>query len=253
MKTAIITGASSGLGREYAIAIKKKRPEIKSIWLIARRGDKLLELAEEIGQDMCFILALDLTTKEGLEEYSKTLKDLNPDVALLINNAGFGKLAPFEEIDPEVSGDQVTLNCTALTVVTGYALPFMKRDAEIINIASIASFAPNPNMTVYCSTKAYVLSFSKGLREELKRRGINVLAVCPGPMDTEFLPVANIAPGTSKTFDTLPRTKPKRVAVKSLKVSKKKKAVYTPKLLFKFYRVLAKILPHNLVMKFSKA
>jgi short-subunit dehydrogenase len=127
----------------------------------------------------------------------------------------------------------------------------MVKGGEIINIASIASFVPNTRMAVYSSTKAFVLSLSRALREELKPKKINVLAVCPGPMDTEFLPVANIKKGTSKMFDTLPRVSPAIVAKKSLIHSAKAHSVYTPLLLFKFYRILAKLLPNSLIMKIA--
>lgn len=252
MITAIITGASSGLGREFALAIKEKCPDIESFWLIARRRERLTDLAKELGEDKCFILALDLTDKADLNEYTQALSDSVPEVKYLINNAGFGKLDYFSDIPAQDSADQINLNCSALTYITRETLPYMNKGSEIINISSIASFTPNIRMAVYSSTKAYVTSFSRALREELKPRGINVLAVCPGPMDTEFLPVANIEKGTSKMFDTLPRSNPKMVAVTALKYSAKSKSVYTPKLLFKIYRILAKILPHSLVMKFAK-
>ena len=127
----------------------------------------------------------------------------------------------------------------------------MSKGGEILNSCSIASFAPNTRMAVYSSTKAYVMSFSRALRSELKKRGINVLALCPGPMDTEFLSLAGIEKGTSHTFDTLPRVNPALMAEKSLKASKKKKAVYTNRIFYKFYRILAKLLPHSLVMKLA--
>lgn len=252
MITAIITGASSGLGREFALAIKEKCPDIESFWLVARRREKLEELAKELGEDKCYILPLDLKSKDDLNEFCDALKDITPEIKYLINNAGFGKLDFFENIPAEICAEQVTLNCAALTFMTRACLPYMYKGSEIINIASIASFAPNSRMAVYSSTKAYVLSLSRALREELKPRKINVLAVCPGPMDTEFLPVANIEKGTSKMFDTLPRANPAKVARTSLKYSAKNKGIYTPKLLFKFYRILAKILPTRLVMQFAK-
>lgn len=252
MITAIITGASSGLGKEYALALKEKYPEIESFWLIARRREKLEELADLLGKEKCFVLAIDLKSKEGLEEFRQALSDSQPEVRFLVNNAGFGKLECFENIPAEDCADQVTLNCTALTFITRATLPYIIEKGEIINIASIASFVPNVRMAVYSSTKAYVLSLSRALRAELKPKKINILAVCPGPMDTEFLPVANIEKGTSKMFDTLPRANPAKVAKTSLKYSKNGKAVYTPKMLFKFYRILAKVLPVALVMKFAK-
>lgn len=252
MKIAVITGASSGLGREYAFSVVRNRPEIDELWLIARREDRLRQTAEQISKRVR-IFSLDITDGERLEEYTAALKAEKPEISVLINNAGFGRLGDFDMLSAEDNGGMVRLNCEALTVMTSLSLPYMNEGAEIINTCSIAAFAPNTRMAVYCSTKAYVLSLSKALRSELKPRGINVLAVCPGPMDTEFLPVAGIAPGSSKTFDTLPRVKPAVMAQKSLEASARKKGVYTNLLFYKFYRVLAKILPHALVMKMCGA
>ncbi len=252
MKIAVITGASSGLGREYAFSVVRNRPEIDELWLIARREDKLRQTAEQISKRVR-IFAIDITDSERLCEYTAALKEEKPEISLLINNAGFGRLGDFDMLSAEDNGGMVRLNCEALTVMTALSLPFMSEGGEIINTCSIAAFAPNTRMAVYCSTKAYVLSLSKALRSELKPRGINVLAACPGPMDTEFLPVAGIAPGSSKTFDTLPRVRPEVMAQKSLEASARKKGVYTNLLFYKFYRVLAKILPHGIVMKMCGA
>ena len=250
MKIAIITGATSGLGVEFAFEIEKQRKEIDEIWLVARREDKLKELADKINCKTK-IVPLDITKSECQEEYSKLLKENNADVKLLINNAGYGKLGNFDTISTDDNGGMVRLNCEALTVITSLTLPFMSENSEIINSCSIASFAPNTRMAVYCSTKAYVMSLSRALRGELKGRKINCLAACPGPMDTEFLKLAGIEKGSSHTFDTLPRVNPNTMAKKSLIASSRKKAVYTNRLFFKFYRLLAKILPHSLVMKMA--
>lgn len=248
MKTAIITGASSGLGKEYAIAVSRMRTDIEEIWLIARREDKLRETAAQLSCKTR-ILPLNLTSEDNLNQYKSMLEQENPEVALLINNAGFGRLGRFDKLSTAENSGMVRLNCEAMTAVTSVTLPYMHRGSEIINTCSIAAFAPNTRMAVYSSTKAYVMSFSKALRSELKPLGINTLAVCPGPMDTEFLPVAGISPGSSKTFDTLPRVNPKTMAEKSLKASQQKKSVYTNLLFYKFYRIIAKVLPHNIVMK----
>lgn len=250
MKIAVITGASSGLGREYAMAVSSARKDIDEIWLIARREDKLRETAESISTKTRLV-PLDITDSGCMDKYSALLSELKPTVSLLINNAGYGKLGNFDTLSPEDNGGMVRLNCEALTVMTALTLPYMEKDSEIINSCSIAAFAPNTGMAVYSSTKAYVMSLSRALRSELKSRGINVLAVCPGPMDTEFLPLAGIAPGSSRTFDTLPRVNPAVMARKSLEASAKKRGVYTNRLFFKFYRVIAKILPHSIVMKMS--
>ena len=251
VKIAVITGASSGLGAEFAYAVDKLCPKIDEIWLVARREDKLKEVAEKLSLKTK-ILTMDITDNGALKDYEDVLKENKAEISLLINNAGFGKLGDFSELSVSDNGGMVRLNCEALTVFTAVSLPYIKENGEIINSCSIASFAPNSRMAVYSSTKAYVMSFSRALREELKSRKINVLAVCPGPMDTEFLSLAGIEKGTSRTFDTLPRVKPEAVAINSIKASKKKKAVYTNHIFYKFYRILAKILPHSLVMKMAK-
>lgn len=248
MNIAVITGASSGLGWEYAKAIYETRADLDEIWVIARREERLRELQSELGSTVIPV-AFDITDPQSIEEYSNLLKDKNATVKLLINNAGFGKLGNFDELSLHENTAMIRLNCEALTAITAATLPFMNEHGEIINSCSIASFAPNTRMAVYSSTKAYVMSLSRALRLELKKRKINVLAVCPGPMETEFLSIANIKKGSSGTFDTLPRVNPRTMAVKSLKASRRRKAVYTNLIFYKFYRLLAKILPHSLVMK----
>lgn len=248
MNIAVITGASSGLGLEYVKAVYETRTDLDEIWIIARREDRLTELKNELGSTV-IPLAFDITDPQAIEKYTELLKSKNATVKLLINNAGFGKLGNFDELPLQENARMVRLNCEALTVMTSVTLPFMNSGGEIINTCSIASFAPNTRMAVYSSTKAYVMSLSRALRLELKPRKINVLSVCPGPMSTEFLSIANIEKGSSKTFDTLPRVNPRTMAVKSLKASRKGKSVYTNRLFFKFYRLIAKILPHSIVMK----
>ena len=249
MNIAVITGASSGIGFEYAKAVYETRTDLDEIWVIARRADRLQMLQDELGSTV-IPLPFAITDPQFTDSYTNLLKEKNATVKLLINNAGFGKLGNFDELSLSDNTGMVRLNCEALTAVTSATLPFMNENSEIINTSSIASFAPNTRMAVYSSTKAYVTSFSRALKAELKPRKINVLAVCPGPMSTEFMAVANIDKGSSKTFDTLPRVNPRTMALKSLKASHSGRAVYTNRLFFKFYRLLAKILPHSLVMKF---
>lgn len=251
MKIAVITGASSGLGKEYALAVSRLRPDVEEIWLIARRKDKLEEVASNLSKKYR-IVPLDITNAESIAEYKALLEAENAEVTLLINNAGFGKLGLFYEISTEDNAGMIRLNCEALTVMSSVSLPFMNKGAEIINTCSIASFAPNARMAVYSSTKAFVMSFSRALRDELKSKQINVLSVCPGPMETEFLSLAGIEKGTSKTFDTLPRDNAQKVAINSLKASKNKKAVFCDHFFYKFYRIVSKILPTGLVMKMAK-
>lgn len=250
MNIAIITGASSGLGEKFTLELDKARNNIDEIWLIARRADKLNALAQKLSKK-ARVIPLDITAESFENEYTSILKESDVNVKILINNAGFGKLGDFDSISPEDNCGMVRLNCEALTLITSLTLPFMNENSEIINSCSIASFAPNTRMAVYSSTKAYVMSFSRALRSELKKRKINCLACCPGPMDTEFLPLAGIEKGKSSAFDMLPRVNPEIMARNSLKASARKKSVYTCRVFYKFYRILAKILPHSIVMKLA--
>lgn len=250
MNIAVITGASSGIGIDFAKHTLNLYPNLDEIWVIARRADKLGEVKEALG-DKIRTVSFDITDSEAVKAYGELLKAKSAKVMLLINNAGFGRLGNFDELSPEDNAAMVRLNCEALTYMSAVTLPFMPDGGEIINVCSIASFAPNTRMAVYSSTKAYVMSLSRAMRVELKPRKINVLAACPGPMDTEFLSVANITKGKSRTFDTLPRVDSSKMALGAIKASKKGKAVYTNRVFYKFYRLLAKILPHSLVMKMA--
>ncbi len=250
MKIAVLTGASAGMGREFFKNLQGFC-ELDEIWIIARRADRLEEMTQG-SKIKTRAVALDLADRKSISVLEDMLRAENPDIRILINNAGFGKLGYVYELKRETQMDMVELNCAAVTGLCAACLKYMRKNSFIINIASIAAFAPNPRMAVYCSTKAYILSFTKCIREELKPRGINALAVCPGPMSTEFLDVAGISGGKSKTFEMLPYCNPAAVAKKSLALAQKGRAVYTPRFFFKLYRVLARVLPHGLVMKLSK-
>ncbi len=252
MKTAIITGASAGLGKEFFRAVCAKYKEIEEIWLIARRENLLNELKDEVPEKRVRIFALDITKKESIAAIQNALKEAQAQLTLLINNAGVGALGEVYGADFERQMAMSELNNGALCGLTAAVLPFMNEGAKIINVCSIASFAPNPRMTVYSATKAFVMFYSRSLRFELKKRKINVLALCPGPMRTEFLSVANIT-GNSKAFDKLlPYVDPKKAVDGALKASDKNRAVHTPKAFYKLYRVLAKILPKEWIMPVSK-
>ena len=251
MSVAIITGASVGLGTEFIKYIPTVYPEIDEYWVIARRTEKLEAIKEQYPDKKVVSLSYDLSKEETYPEFQKFLLENKPDVKLLINNAGVGELGDFATADYPKQMLQCNLNVRGLTVVTNLVLKYMKAGASVINVASIASFVPNANMAVYSSTKAYVLSFSRAVRFELKNRKINVLAVCPGPMSTEFLDTANIT-GKSKTFETLPYCKPDKVALNSLKAAKKGKGIYTNRGFYKFYRILARVVPHRWLMYLAK-
>ena len=250
MKVAVITGASSGLGAEFIKKIEKYFPEIEEYWLIARREERMREIASEVSVK-CRIMPLDLTLDESYKEIEKTAAEEKADVKLLINNAGCGFLGDVGAGDVSRQILMIELNLKALTAVTHVLLPYMSKGSRIINVSSIASFCANAHMTVYSSTKAYVSSFTRGLAEELRGRMIRVTAVCPGPMDTEFITVGGIK-GKSKTFDILPYCDPEKVADGTLRASRKGRVFYTPTFFYKFYRFVAKLLPGAWVVKMCK-
>ena len=250
MSIAILTGASAGLGKSFFKSLIARHPDLTGIWLVARRRERLEEMAASSPIPVT-VLPLDLVNTDSYDLLGEKLAADKAQVKILINNAGLGELDNVADSTWPVQSRMVDLNCRALTAVTTVVLPYMERGGFIVNVCSIASFCPNTRMTVYSSTKAYVMSFTKGLREELKPLGVNVLAVCPGPMRTEFLDVANITE-RSKMFKTLPYSDPDRVADKAMVAAAKGRCVYTHLLLFKFYRVLAKALPHCIMMKFCK-
>ena len=251
MKTAVITGASAGLGQEFVRQLADVFPEIEAYWLIARRADRLEEVAESLPDKQVECLPLDLCDLMSFSTLQEKLTAERPEVALLINNAGCGYLGNLGEMPTATQTRMVDLNLRALTAVTNMATPFMTRGSRILNVSSIASFCPNPRMTVYSASKAYVSAFTVGLAEELKPKGITVTAVCPGPMKTEFLDAGGIT-GNSKTFATLPYCDQVRVAGGALQAAKAGRTIYTPRLFYKFYRTLAKVTPVKLMVKLAK-
>lgn len=193
-KIGIITGASSGMGAEFARQLARTNL-CQQIWIIARREDKLQALKDEIkafSQVEIIPLVLDLTGAKGAENFRDYLsKQTDFEIKILVNNAGFGTYGPFEETPVEREMQMIDLNCTSLTGICGYALPYMKKESIIINTSSLAAFMPLGNFAVYAASKAYVLSFSLALAAELKARGISVTALCPGSVSTEFANVAS--------------------------------------------------------------
>ena len=251
MKTAIITGASSGLGREFVRQIADVFPEVESYWLIARRADRLEEIAATLPGKTVACLPLDLCDTMSFMAYQEKLAAEQPEVVLLVNNAGCGYLGNVGEMDTASQTRMVDLNVRALTAITNMTVPYMAPGGHILNVSSIASFCPNPRMTVYSSTKAYVSSFTVGISEELREKGVTATAVCPAPMKTEFLDVGGIA-GKSKTFELLPYCDQVQVAGGALRAARAGRTIYTPRLFYKFYRAVAKITPVKLMVKFTK-
>lgn len=245
---AVITGASSGMGREFVLQLDSFCPSLDEIWVMARRGKRLERLAMQ-SQIPLRIFEGDITKKKIRRALRAALLDEKPALRILVNAAGFGRTGTVAEIaaeEPFIQTDMIDLNCRALTAITEICLPFMRKDSRIINLASAAAFCPQPSFAVYAATKAYVLSFSRALHMELKSKGIYVTAVCPGPVKTEFFRVSGELTGTLKKLTVAGTQAVVRKALQD-SLAKKQLSVYGPPM--KAARAGAKLLPHSLIMK----
>ena len=252
MKIAILTGASSGLGRAFAKHIKERFPQIEEIWIVARRAERLEALAKEVQNARLVPVPADITSDEGVSLLRARIMAEKPEILLLVNNAGCGFLGAFAQSDAEEQLRSIDLNVRALTRITRLALDYMPKGARILNTSSIASFSPNPNMAVYSATKAFVTFFSRALNEELRPGGRFCTAVCPAPMNTEFLTVGHVT-GNSRMFEILPYCDVDRVARGALKAAQRRKPVYTPRAFYRLYRFLSRVLPDALLIRMAKA
>lgn len=246
-KIAIITGASSGIGREFALYIDKMLNSVDELWLIARRKNRLEELRENINKP-CMVIDEDITDSGFAMRFEKMLKQENPGVRLLINCAGYGIVGSTIGMVKDVAIGMTDTNCLGLTSVTCLVLPYMIRNSRIINMASSAAFLPQPGFAIYAATKSYVLSFSRALNVELQDRGITVTAVCPGPVDTEFF---NIAEDGHKRawFKDLFMVNAADVAAKAMTDSINRKEMSIYGLPMKLFYVFAKAVPHRFILK----
>src|SRR5215510_9836424 len=190
---ALITGASAGIGREFARQLVGRA---RSMILVARRDERLIELADQLQREhpklVVHVRKVDLADLAHLQAFLEWLDREKLEVDLLINNAGLGDSGAFAESDPDRNKEMTIVNVATLTLITRHLVPQMiaKHRGAILNVSSSAGFLPIPGSAVYAATKAYVTSFSEALRAELCATGVTVCALCPGPVVTEFQQVA---------------------------------------------------------------
>lgn len=244
-KIAVITGASSGIGRRFTETIGDYGAAFDEIWVIARRADRLQELTAPYPIRP---VPLDLTNRASFDTYKALLKQEQPDVALLINCSGFGKFAAVEDTPLATDLNMVDLNCQAVMALCQLTLPFMHRGARIINIASVAAFQPIPYINVYAATKAFVLYFSRALNRELKKRGITVTAVCPFWTKTEFFNRAVSAQSDAVVKKYTAMYRPEQIVTRAWRDAKRGKDVSKFGFVARAQAGLCKLLPHSLIM-----
>lgn len=241
----LITGASSGLGAEFARQCAARGDRVV---LVARRKDRLRQIAEEIGG--AEIIVADLSKPRAATKVAAEVITRNLWTRTLINNAGFGLIGQFERLSLARQLEMIDLNIRALTNLTFVVLNDMRLRGEgaILNVASTAAFQPGPKMAVYFATKAFVLSFTEAVHEELKPHGINVSCLCPGPTRTEFGKVAGF--GGNVAFDRVAMEAPEVVAA-GLQGLEKNHAVVVPGIVNKIVAASTRFAPRPIVRKIA--
>ena len=246
-KVALITGASAGLGVDFARQLSARGHRLV---LVARRKDRLDALAEELGNARA--LAIDLSKANAATKVMADLEAAGEEVEVLVNNAGFGLIGRFAKRDPKQLRRMIDLNVGALTDLCRAVAPRMieRKSGSILNVASTAAFQPGPNMAVYFATKAFVLSLSEALHEELKPHGVRVTCLCPGPTRTEFGEVAGF--GGSGLFERVARESPRVVEI-GLKALDRNKAVVVAGALNRIGAASTRFAPRAVVRKIAGA
>lgn len=248
MSIAVITGASSGIGAEFARGLVKRGAD--ELWLIARREERLIALGEELGVKYKVITA-DLSDSSGIEKVREELKKESPKIKYLVSAAGFGDFGGFDELCEDAVAKMIDLNVKALVLLTHMILPYMERGGKIVELGSGSCFTPLPYFNVYAASKAFVLHYSKALYYEAKKYGVSVTCFCPGWVHTEF-----IGKATSNSEVTMPKPKALRPLLKcekvvdgALRAMDKGRKMYVVGKFTKMQHVLFKLLPDGILSR----
>lgn len=240
-RIAIITGATGGLGREFTLRVSEME-EIEEIWAVGRNQQKLADLAASCPK--VIVVTADLA-KDGTDLLIRKLKEEQPEVRLLINNAGIGYFGRYEEMEAESVKTFCAVNCTACAVLMNAALPFMKEGSGILNLSSASSFQPNPYLALYSADKVFVKNLSRAVNAELKGRKITVTAVCPGWIDTEMLPRSK----NGHPIHYAGMISAEKVVRQALLDNRKGKEMSTPGWFSKYFRFYSKYMPTKVIMR----
>ncbi len=252
MTTALITGASSGLGAEFACQLAR---ENYALILTARRKERLDSMAAEaksLGAPAVRVIPCDLAQASGAEALHRQLAGEAAAVGYLINNAGFGTRGRFDRLALKREREQIDLNVTALVTLTRLFLPAMveRGRGTIINVASTAGFQPLPFMATYGATKAFVLSFSQALAGELRAAGVTVMALCPGPVRTGFQEVAGM---DERGFPSFTFMDARTVVAQAIAAAKRGKPLHINGALNRAMIEAQRLIPRSLVTRIARA
>ena len=247
MHIAIVTGASSGMGREFVMQLPQY-VAVDEIWVIARRAGALEALKDTVAVPVRPI-CLDLCRQESFDTLAQLLETEKPNVQLLINAAGFGKFGAYHKIPVEHELQMIDLNCKALLAMTRLVLPYMKAGSHVLQLDSLSAFQPVPYITTYGATKAFVLSYTRAMSAELAHTGIRMMAMNPFWVKTEFFDHA-FQTNDSEVQYFVKLYEAKDVVATGLKdLYKTRKPVSIHGLLPQAQALMVKLLPHSLVMK----
>ena len=246
MNIILITGASSGMGCQFALQLDRGMPSIDEFWLVARRRDRLEQLQAKLSH-RAYVLPLDLSDTADLNRLSEQLFAKRPVIRMLINCAGFGMIGDFDQIPVAEQAGQIDVNCRAMMWVTYACLPYLREKSRILQLVSAAAFLPQPGFAVYAATKAFALSFSRALGAELAGRRIYVTAVCPGPVRTGFFEVAERY-AAMPTYKKRTIVDAQRVVEQALIDSSRHRPLSVCGLPIKAVRLTAKFLPQTPVL-----
>lgn len=246
MGIALVTGASSGLGREFVRQLGVD-PAVQEIWAVARRQDRLEQL-KQISVRPVRPIPLDLTQKGSIQALKALLEEERPNLSVLVCAAGAGKMGDTMSLSPEENDAMIELNCKAAVAVTSLCLPYLRRGSRVLELCSTAAFQPMPGLNVYAATKAFLQSYTKTLHYESLPKGIHVTAVCPyWVKDTEFIPLAQEGkPGQFRHFPLASRSA--SVVRLSLWASRLNLWVVTPGIVCTLHRFGAKFIPHCIMV-----
>ena len=247
MNIAVITGASSGMGRDLLFALEKEF-KFDEIWAIARREERLAELQDKVTTKIRPI-PLDLTDEASYDKYKSMLEAEKPNVTLLLNCSGFGQFGHIENVPLSATTKMIDLNCKGYAAMTEITLPYMQKGARILMLDSMSAFQPVPFITTYGATKAFVMSYSRALSMELKPRGISVMIICPGWIKTEFFDTAFKTNGDEAVNYYNRLYTSEEVARQTIKDLRRGKELSVLGFLNRWQARLVKILPVKMVMK----
>ena len=247
MSIAIITGASSGMGAEFARQLKLQWG-VNDFWFVARREEKMAALRDELSVNAKIICA-DLTKIEGIDKLRMALEEEKPQVKYLINSAGFGNFGSFDQLPESEIADMIDLNVKALVLITHMVVPYMERGGRIVELGSGSCFTPLPYFNIYASSKAFVLHYTKGLNHEIKKYGLRATCFCPGWVETEFLGKATDRQAATMPKSMKPMLKCRDVVSRCVKTLGRGPTMYVTNWYTKLQHLLFKLVPDPILTK----